>query len=105
MSGASVPGTPLIFMGRTEYTSFGMTSALNDISDLWQEEIIEKGDVKYYKVDGELRTIKTINEEINIKGAESIKMEIGFTHRGPLMSSDLISESSPLFGGSLPKLK
>jgi len=35
MSGASIPGVPLIFMGRTASTSFGMTSALNDISDLW----------------------------------------------------------------------
>ena len=66
MSGASVPGVPLIFMGRTESTSFGMTSALNDISDLWQEEITEDG--KHYKVDGELRTISYIEEIIKIKG-------------------------------------
>jgi penicillin G amidase len=103
MSGASVPGVPLIFMGRTESTSFGMTSALNDISDLWQEEITEDG--KHYKVDGELRTISYIEEIIKIKGEEAITHKVGFTHRGPLLSSTLLSESAVLFGGALPKLK
>jgi acyl-homoserine lactone acylase PvdQ len=103
MSGASVPGTPFVFMGRTASTSYGMTSALNDISDLWQEDITP--DAKHYKVDGELRTINYIDEVIEVKGEDSVTHKVGYTHRGPLLTSTLLSESAVLFGGALPKLK
>lgn len=35
ISGASVPGVPLIAIGRNKKVSWGITAALNDISDLW----------------------------------------------------------------------
>jgi acyl-homoserine lactone acylase PvdQ len=35
ISGASVPGAPLMFSGRSKMSSWGSTAALNDISDLW----------------------------------------------------------------------
>jgi hypothetical protein len=80
-----------------------MTSALNDISDLWQEDITP--DAKHYKVDGELRTINYIDEVIQVKGEDSVTHKVGYTHRGPLLTSTLLSESAVLFGGALPKLK
>ncbi len=39
--GASAPGIPLIGIGRGKNTSFGQTSALCDVSDLWQETVNE----------------------------------------------------------------
>jgi acyl-homoserine lactone acylase PvdQ len=35
MAGASIPGSPFIAMGRNKKMAWGLTSALNDISDLW----------------------------------------------------------------------
>jgi penicillin G amidase len=65
MVGASIPGSPFIAMGRNNKIAWGLTSALNDISDLWQEEISDDG--FRYKVDGEWRRIQFEEEVIKIK--------------------------------------
>ena len=50
MIGGSIPGVPLIGIGRTKNISWGITAPLSDSSDLWQEKISEDG--KRYLVDG-----------------------------------------------------
>jgi acyl-homoserine lactone acylase PvdQ len=45
-----VPGIPLMAIGRNKKVSWGITAALNDISDLWQETISDDG--KTYLLDG-----------------------------------------------------
>ena len=53
LSGASVPGNPMIYVGKNKRITWTVTAALADISDLWQEELNE--DETKYKVDGEWR--------------------------------------------------
>ena len=84
-------------------TSWGLTSALNDISDLWQEELNE--DKTHYRVDGEWREISYIEEIVKIKDQDDLILKIGSTHRGPLISSEVLSGASVLFGGKIPSLK
>ncbi len=43
-----MPGFPMIFMGRTEYYSWGVTNFIIDSSDLFVEKIV---DGEYYIVD------------------------------------------------------
>jgi penicillin amidase len=102
MSGASIPGSPYIAMGRTNRLAWALTSALNDISDLWQEEISKDG--MRYKVDGEWQKIQFEEEVIKIKDMPNEVLKVGRTHRGPLFSSELISEANVLFGGNIPKI-
>jgi penicillin G amidase len=45
--GASMPGCPLIGLGRSKNISWGMTAPLSDSSDLWQELISDDGN-QYY---------------------------------------------------------
>jgi penicillin G amidase len=42
MVGASIPGVPLITIGRTKYISWGMTSSMVDTSDLYRETLNEE---------------------------------------------------------------
>jgi len=37
--GASTPGAPFIFVGRSKKMVWSMTAPVNDNSDLWQEEL------------------------------------------------------------------
>jgi penicillin G amidase len=69
MIGGSVPGVPLIGIGRSKSASWGQTAPLADTSDLWQETIDETG--TKYKVDGEWKDLKVKQETILVKGAES----------------------------------
>jgi acyl-homoserine lactone acylase PvdQ len=41
--GASMPGSPLIGIGRSKNLSWGITAPLSDSSDMWQEKISEDG--------------------------------------------------------------
>ena len=55
VTGASLVGMPGIGLGRTKDISWGLTAAIVDNSDLWQEELNEAG--THYKVDGEWREL------------------------------------------------
>jgi len=103
LSGASVPGIPLMAIGRNKKVSWGVTAALNDISDLWQETISEDGST--YLVDGQQKEISYRTEIIKVKGQEDVNLQVGFTHRGPIISSTIIGGGAALFGGALPSLK
>jgi len=56
----------MICIGRNKKMSWGITAALNDISDLWQEELNE--DESQYYVDGVWKEMETVTEIIKIKG-------------------------------------
>ena len=50
VSGASLIGMPGIAMGRSEYMSWGLTAAIIDNTDLWEEKLND--DETQYFVDG-----------------------------------------------------
>jgi acyl-homoserine lactone acylase PvdQ len=103
MAGASHPGTPGIQMGKTKHISYGITAALADVSDLWKETISEDG--TQYLVDGNWRDLEIEHQEIKIKGQDSKKIQVKWTHRGPLYNTNQLLSASVLFGGELPTPK
>lgn len=72
MIGGSVPGVPLIGIGRSKNASWGQTAPLSDTSDLWQETIDESG--TKYKLNGEWKDLKIEKEQILIKGGQSLEL-------------------------------
>ena len=82
MSGANLPGTPLIGIGRTKNIAWGFTTSRVDTCDLWEEKLNEDG-TKYF-VDGEWRDLEIKKEIIKIKGKPDKVLEVKKTHRGPL---------------------
>lgn len=85
MIGATVPGVPLIGIGRSEKISWGQTTPRPDTSDMWQETLNDDG--TKYLVDGEWRDLQKLKSKIKVKGAADIDYEVNLTHRGPLVDS------------------
>ena len=95
---------PGIGMGRSKDLAWGLTAAIVDNSDLWEEELNEAG--THYKVDGQWRELEIIEEVIKVKGQDDQKLQIKLTHRGPLMQESLLRfNAGLLFGGAIPKLQ
>ena len=66
MTGAALVGMPGIGMGRSNHITWGLTAAIVDNSDLWEEELSVDG--KSYLVDGEWKELEVIEEVIKVKG-------------------------------------
>jgi penicillin amidase len=86
---------PFVLTGTTEDLAWGISASLVDTSDIYREKINSKS--KKYEVDGEQKSLKIERYDIKVKGEETIKFEVQSTHRGPVISTDLLKETSPLF--------
>ena len=101
--GASHPGIPYVMLGKTNHMSWAVTSSLTDMSDLFKEQISADG--RKYLVDGVWRDLIIEQNDIKVKGRdEPVKFEVKWTHRGPVMSSDLLAEAKVLFSEGLPEM-
>jgi len=94
-------------MGRSAHMTWGLTAAIVDNSDLWEEQLNKKRD--RYFVDGEWRKLKITGEYIKVKQAngkiKDKKISIKMTHRGPLIRADQLRfNAALLFGGNVPNL-
>ena len=93
---------PGIGIGRTEHVSWGLTAAMVDNSDLWQEELNEAG--THYLVDGEWRELEILEEVIRIKDQPDQPLKIKLSHRGPLVgAAELRFNAKIVSGGSIPE--
>ena len=97
--GGSVPGAPLVGIGRGRKTSFGQTTPRADNSDLWQETLNED-ETKYF-VDGNWRDLKISREVIKVKKGKDVDLVIRKTHRGPILDHKTIMGGSQLFGAQI----
>ena len=76
-----------------------MTAAIADVSDLFKEEI--EGD--RYLLDGEWKNLDTISYEISVKGRNQTEsFDVKFTHRGPVLTSEILKNAQVLFGSKIP---
>lgn len=63
------------------------------MSDLYREKCNET----HYEVDGKWREFKVVEEKV---GNQTFKVKI--THRGPVVTAELIKGASSLFGTKIP---
>ena len=80
ISGGSLPGTPIFITGSNSYISWGVTTENSDNTDICEELI--QGD-SYIK-DNIKYPLEITKETINIKGNNSIEIEIRKTKNGPI---------------------
>jgi penicillin amidase len=91
--GASIPGTPGVFMGQGNDVAWTFTNAMADVMDLFVERV--EGD--RYEFDGELRPLEIRDETIRVKDAESEHLRVRSTHHGPIVNAVLSEdEAEPL---------
>lgn len=88
MIGGSLPGIPLVALGRGKNLSFAHTTPNCDSSDLWQETLDETG-TKYF-LDGQWKDLEITTETIKVKKQDDYELVVRKTHRGALVSMDLL---------------
>lgn len=83
-SGSTYPGIPGVLIGRAKHFAWGMTAVLADVSDLFKEQLNKDGTA--YKVDGQWKQIKIVEEKIKVKDkTEPVIHKVRLTHRGPIV--------------------
>ncbi|NWJ44847.1 MAG: penicillin acylase family protein [Chloroflexi bacterium] len=86
VTGASIPGIPLIGIGHNRHIAWGITNTMSDSQDAFIEKI-DPTNPQRYEYKGEWREFEVVQEEIKIKGKASFFMDCARSVHGPLLSS------------------
>lgn len=81
--GATIPGALSVISGFNQYIAWGETNATRDVIDWYKIEFNE--DRTKYKYDQGWKDVKVRVEDIKIRGKESFKDSVLYTHHGPVV--------------------
>ena len=84
ISGVSLPGTPLIIAGSNGHVAWGYTNSYVDTSDMVALKLNPAYEQQYLTADG-YQDFILYQEEIKVKGAEAVTLEIRETIWGPVL--------------------
>ncbi|MDQ4082419.1 MAG: penicillin acylase family protein [Actinomycetota bacterium] len=85
-AGFTVPGAPVVILGRNARVAWGMTTAMVDTQDLFVERL-HPDDPHRYEVDGTWVAAEVVREEIRVRGrTEPFVDEVVVTRHGPIVS-------------------
>ena len=85
VSGATVPGCPCVYVGHNARIAWGMTAALCDDADLYEEKIHPQDKDCYLATDG-WKKMSSREERIGIRGGKEVTKVIRSTCHGPVLS-------------------
>ncbi len=85
VTGVVLPGQPMVVAGHNERIAWGFTNVMVDDADFYVETL-NPDEPQQYRLDGEWRTMKVIEERIATKEGDTLLKEIHYTHRGPVIS-------------------
>lgn len=85
--GFSLPGVPYIIMGHNNYIAWGITNLDPDVQDLYIEKLDNSKEPTTYEYKGKKLNIEVINENIPVKGGDSVNLKIYFTVHGPIINN------------------
>ncbi len=85
LTGATVPGVPLLVLGHNNHIAWGMTTTGGDVEDLYLERIDPKDSSRYLTPDGP-RPFETRIEQIGVKGQDPVELTVRETRHGPVIS-------------------
>ncbi|WP_017217531.1 penicillin acylase family protein [Pseudoalteromonas sp. NJ631] len=104
VTGATFPGVPVVFMGRNDVISWGITNMYPDAIDLFMERT-NPANPNQYEKNGQWVDMKIEEEIIHVKAASPtfltkpippIKWQIRSTENGPLISDAIGRVDTPL---------
>ncbi|MBM2827167.1 MAG: penicillin acylase family protein, partial [Dehalococcoidia bacterium] len=91
--GASIPGMPGVIIGHNRNIAWGITAAMVDVQDLYQEDI-HPSEPDRYRHDGRWLEVRAHSEVIRVKGwTEPWVEHVKVTHHGPIITPILRNES------------
>ena len=87
--GHSVPGMPgALHFCHNDYVAWGMTYGSADTQDLFIERFWETPTGRQYLFKDEWRQALVLNETIDVRGGDSVELEVTVTHHGPVIAGD-----------------
>ena len=84
VAGASLPGVPLIVLGRGDHVAWGFTNTGADVQDIFIEKVNPDNPREYLTPDG-WRQFQVEEMAIAVKGADVRKVERRRTRHGPVL--------------------
>jgi penicillin amidase len=97
--GATLPGAPAVAIGRNRHIAWGETNVAADVQDLYVEKLDAAGRAARFR--GALEPLKTVQEEIRVKGAAPVTIDVRISRHGPLVS-DAINAINAASGANRP---
>ncbi len=85
VTGVVLPGQPFVVAGHNDRIAWGFTNVMVDNTDFYLEKVHPENP-RQYELNGTWRDMEVRTEEIKISGGETIREELRFTHRGPIVS-------------------
>ena len=83
--GATLPGTPIVVLGRNDRIAWGFTNTGPDVQDLFIERLDPKDSNRYLAPDG-YRNFLVRREAIRVKGKPDVSIAIRESRHGPIVS-------------------
>lgn len=81
--GATLPGVPVVTLGRNDRMAWAFTNTGPDVQDLYLEKLHSGGG---YVTPAGPEPFKVLTEVIKVKGAEDVKLEVRASRHGPIIS-------------------
>ena len=94
--GATLPGALAVISGFNQHISWGETNATRDVIDWYKIEFND--DRTKYKFDAQWKDVSIRVEEIKIKGKETYKDTVLYTHHGPVVYDKNFKSDKELAG-------
>lgn len=94
--GATIPGALGVISGFNQRIAWGETNATRDVIDWYKIEFNK--DQTQYKYDGQWKDLTIRVEDIKIKGKESFKDSVRYTHHGPVVYDQNFMSNEELVG-------
>jgi penicillin G amidase len=88
--GGSIPGSPLVHIGHNRRIAWGVTAALCDDADLYQERVHPE-DFDLYLAGDRWIKMERIEETIRVRGGKELRRVVRLTRHGPVISDCLAS--------------
>lgn len=92
--GATVPGLPLVLIGRNQQIAWGLTSLSPDVQDLYRERLDPAGQMAEFQ--GRWEPLRVITETISVRGQNPTQLTIRATRHGPLISDAINADAAAL---------
>jgi penicillin amidase len=103
-TGASIPGTPAIVLGRNRFIAWGATNVAADVEDLYQEKLDPTG--RFAEFRGRQEPLQIIPETILVKGRAPVPVNVRVSRHGPLVSDAITANNAATAAGrALPPLE
>ena len=82
--GATLPGTPVVAIGRNRFVAWGETNVAADVEDLYREKLDDTGTRAEFR--GVLEPLRIVTEVVNVKGQAPVRVDVRISRHGPLVS-------------------